>query len=394
MTREDMEYGYRQNGIITRAVKRVIKGIKGCDFGLLVIVLFLIAFGLVMIYSSSYYNAAKYYNDPMLFVKAQFKNFLLGLVLMFMVMSVDYHIYIKKFFKFPLIFWGILFCIGLQALVLVMGETTGGATRWIPIGSYQFQPSELSKIVIIIYMAFVVQKNTRRLDKVTGFILCIFWTLPIIGLVVKENLSTAIIMVAIVGVICFVASRKIVYFVTALGAAAAMVYVFITNVSFRGGRIEAWLDVENHPKGYQTLQSLYAIADGGLFGKGLGGSIQKLGYIPEVHNDMIFSIVCEELGLFGAAALIIVFALLLWRIYTVAVNAKDLYGSLIATGVFVHIAVQVILNIAVVTNTIPNTGIPLPFISYGGTSLIALMIEIGLVLSVSCEVEYGKELKG
>lgn len=389
-----MEYGYKNSSIVSRAVKRVIRGIFGCDFSLLVLVLFLIGFGLVMIYSSSYYNAAKYYSDPLLFVNSQFKNFLLGLAAMAAVTSIDYHVYIKRFLKMPLIFWGVLGCMALQVLVLVLGETTGGAQRWIPIGGIKFQPSEVSKIVIIIYMAFVVQKNLRKLDTFKGFFFSILFVLPVIVLVLKENLSTAIVMVAITGVICFVASRKIAYFVVALGGIGALGYVFITQVDFRSTRIDAWLDVENHPKGYQTLQSLYAIADGGLFGKGLGGGLQKLGYIPEVHNDMIFSIICEELGLFGAAAILIVFIMLLWRIYIIAVNARDLYGSLIATGVFVHIAVQLILNVAVVTNTIPNTGIPLPFISYGGTSLIALMIEIGLVLSVSSDIRYDGRLKG
>ena len=153
-------------------------------------------------------------------------------------------------------------------------------------------------------------------------------------------------------------------------------------------RIDAWLNVETHPKGYQTLQGLFAIASGGFLGKGLGNSVQKLGFIPESHNDMIFSVICEEMGLIGAIAILLLFLFLLWRLFVIAVNAPDLYGSLIAVGVMTHIAVQVIINVAVVTNTIPSTGIPLPFISYGGSALVALLFEMGIALGVSNQIEY------
>ena len=168
----------------------------------------------------------------------------------------------------------------------------------------------------------------------------------------------------------------------------AGVAAMIMAEGFRGDRIDAWLNVETHPKGYQTLQGLYAISSGGILGKGLGNSVQKLGFIPESHNDMIFSVICEELGLIGAVAIILLFLLLLWRLFVIAVNAPDLYGSLIAVGVMAHIAVQVIINVAVVTNTMPSTGIPLPFISYGGSSLVTLLIEMGIALGVSNQIEY------
>ena len=163
--------------------------------------------------------------------------------------------------------------------------------------------------------------------------------------------------------------------------------VFITSAGYRGERIDAWLDPENHDKGYQTMQSLYAIGSGGIFGKGLGQSMQKLGFIPESHNDMIFSVVCEELGFFGAICVIIMFMFLIWRCVIIADNARDLYGSLIVIGIMTHIAVQVIINLAVVTNTMPNTGVPLPFISYGGSSMVFILIEMGVVLSVSRQIK-------
>lgn len=164
--------------------------------------------------------------------------------------------------------------------------------------------------------------------------------------------------------------------------------VFLRVAAYRLDRIEAWLHVETSVNAYQTRQALYAIGSGGVFGKGFGRSIQKLSYVPEAHNDMIFSIICEELGLFGAVAIILLFILLLWRCMIIANNASDLYGALIVVGVMAQIGLQVIINIGVVTNTLPNTGIPLPFISYGGTSVTFLLCEIGLVLSVSRGIRF------
>ena len=196
-------------------------------------------------------------------------------------------------------------------------------------------------------------------------------------------------MAAVFAVICFVASRKKMYYIVVgiLGVGFVIAYIFLGE-GFRGDRVDAWLNVETHDKGYQILQGLYAIASGGMFGKGLGESMQKLGFIPESHNDMIFSVICEELGLIGALAVILLFLLLIWRLFVVAINAPDLYGSLICVGILTHIAVQVIINIAVVTNSIPSTGIPLPFISYGGSSLLVLMVEMGIALSVSNRITY------
>ena len=184
-------------------------------------------------------------------------------------------------------------------------------------------------------------------------------------------------------ILIFVASPKYAQFVGMAIAVFAFGAVFIVLASYRAERIKIWLHPENYDKGYQTMQGLYAIGSGGLFGKGLGASMQKLGFVPEAQNDMVFSIICEELGLFGAICLILLFILMLWRFMVIANNAKDLYGALLVVGIMAHIAIQVILNIAVVTNSIPNTGITLPFISYGGTSASFLLAEMGLALSVS-----------
>ena len=206
----------------------------------------------------------------------------------------------------------------------------------------------------------------------------------LILLVATENLSTAIVVFLIAAGMCFVAAKKRkIYLLLAVVGGAAMAGYILLGDSFRSGRIEIWLNVESHPKGYQILQGLYAIASGGIFGSGLGESMQKLGFIPESHNDMIFSIICEELGLVGAGLVVLMFIFLLWRIFKTAMTAPDLFSALICVGVMIHIASQVVINIAVVTNSIPSTGIPLPFISYGGTSIMILLAEMGLVLGVS-----------
>lgn len=207
--------------------------------------------------------------------------------------------------------------------------------------------------------------------------------MPIVGLVGTSNLSTAIIILGIGALLVFVASPKYGQFIGLGIAAAAFMGIFLALESYRLERIAIWRKPEAYEKGYQTLQGLYAIGSGGLFGTGLGNSIQKLGFVPEAQNDMIFSIICEELGITGGIGMILLFLALIWRFFLIAVRCRDFFGSLIASGAMIHMMMQVLLNIAVVTNTIPNTGITLPFISYGGTSVVFLLIEMGLVLSVS-----------
>ena len=209
------------------------------------------------------------------------------------------------------------------------------------------------------------------------------WLLPIVGLVGSNNLSTAIIILGIGVMLVFVANPKYLQFIAIGGAGIAFIAVFLSLESYRLERLAIWRDPEAYEKGFQTIQGLYAIGSGGIFGKGFGNSLQKLGFVPEAQNDMIFSIICEELGLFGASVLILIFSLLVWRLMVIATHAADLAGALIASGIMGHMAMQVILNIAVVTNTIPNTGITLPFVSYGGTSVLFLLAEMGLALSVS-----------
>ena len=362
------------------------------DFSLLFLILFIVGFGLVMIYSASFYNSERIYGRGTAFLEKQAISVALGVVVMLIVSKIDYHILLKPL---PIIKLNptvslYLLCLLLQTLVLFIGADINGAKRWIYIGGFSFQPSELAKIAVILFTAYIVNLSPRSINKFGGFLRVCVFVFPLILLVIIENLSTAIIMSVSMVAVCFVASRNKKYFFISGVLAGAVMTVAVFAASYRLERFRIWRNIETHPKGYQILQGLYANASGGIFGKGLGKSMQKLGFIPESHNDMIFSIICEELGLFGALALVLVFILLIWRIFIISVNAPDLFGGLIATGVLVHIAVQVVINIAVVTNSIPSTGIPLPFISYGGTSVAILLAEMGIVLSISNQIKYEK----
>lgn len=363
------------------------------DYSLLFLTLFLVCFGLVMIFSTSSYNASRNHGNPFYYLEKQAIFAVMGTVLMIIVSKIDYHFYIKPLpvLRMKPVTLLYILCMLLQTYVLFFGKEINGAKRWINLGPLGgFQPSELSKIAVILFTAYIVNLAPKRLDKFKGFLRVVAFMAPLILLVLIPNFSTALVMGCIMIAIAFVASRKKLYFIVSGIFAAGIGALFVFGVSYRSTRIDVWRNVESHPKGYQILQGLYAIASGGLFGRGLGESMQKLGFIPESHNDMIFAVVCEELGLFGAVSLIMLFVLMIWRLFVIAINSPDLYGGLIAAGVLTHIAVQVLLNIAVVTNTIPSTGIPLPFISYGGSSLTVLLIEMGIALSVSNQIKYEK----
>ena len=360
------------------------------DYSLLFLILFLVCFGLVMIYSTSSYNAQRLYNDATYFLQRQAIFAGAGILVMLFVSKIDYHLLAKNLPIIKLKPITILYflCVGLQVYVLLFGTDINGSKRWVDMGSLgRFQPSELSKIAVILVTAYIVNLAPKKMDKFRGFLKIILFIAPLLGLIIIENFSTALIACVIMVAICFVASKKKGYFITSGIALIGVGALFISLVGYRAQRIVIWLNVETEPKGYQILQGLYAIASGGIFGKGLGESMQKLGFIPESHNDMIFSVICEELGLFGAFALILLFILLIWRIFIIAINSTDLFGGLIATGVLAHIATQVLINIAVVTNSIPSTGIPLPFISYGGSSVMVILFEMGIVLSVSNQIK-------
>lgn len=372
-----------------RVQRKIAGSQKYFDYTLLFVVIFLVCFGLVMIYSTSSYSATIEEGDSLYYLKRQALFAAAGFAAIFVITRFDYHTWTK------FLFFAYIVAIILQVLVFVpgIGVEVNGSRRWIKIvtNAFRIQPSEIGKLVLIMFLAYVCSLTVNQLKNFWSIVKVMALALPIIILVVITNLSTAIVLTGITFVIVFVASDRYKPFIAMIGIVAVGGMAGLMLQGYRMQRIEAWLNVETSDYAYQTRQALYAIGSGGLFGKGLGNSIQKLSYLPEAHNDMIFSIICEELGLFGAVAVILLFALLLWRCMVIANNAPDLYGALIVIGVMTQIGLQVLINIAVSTNSIPNTGIPMPFISYGGSSITFLLCEIGLVLAVSKQIKFKQE---
>lgn len=355
------------------------KPVRYFDYSLLFLIIFILCFGLIMLYSTSSYSGFDKMGDAAYYVKGQIlKGMIPGLAAMIVISRIPYHVWLKfSVFAYTA---ALILC----TAVIFVGDEAKGQARWLAIGPIRFQPSELAKVGIILMYATVLYKTPAKAyqDKLCLFKLLIPM-LPMFAVVAYNNLSTAIIIAGIAVCMLFVASPKYLQFFKVAVVLVVAGVLFIVMASYRAERIMIWLHPEDYAKGYQTLQGLYAIGSGGLFGRGLGESMQKLGFIPEAQNDMIFAVICEELGLFGAVSLILLYLLLIWRLMIIANNAADLYGALLVVGIMAHISIQVLLNIAVVTNSMPNTGVSLPFISYGGTALAILLAELGLALSVS-----------
>ena len=364
------------------------------DYSLLAVLIFLVCFGLIMLYSASAYSALVQHNDSMHYFKRQILFCIVGFIGMYVVSRIDYHYYIK---------WarGIYFvAVVLMALVQTpLGIEVNGAKRWIqlPFGQ-QLQPAEITKIAVILFIPVLICQLGREIRTLKGMGQVFLWGLVAAGCVfiLTENLSTAVIVMGITCVMIFVVHPQTRPFIAAAGAGLVLILVGVqildamlsTSGNFRLRRILVWLNPEEYASegGYQVMQGLYAIGSGGFFGKGLGNSAQKM-VIPEVQNDMILSIICEELGVFGAIIVLVLFGLLLFRLMFIAQNAPDVHSSLVVTGIFTHIALQVLLNVMVVINLIPTTGITLPFISYGGTSILFLMAEMGIALGISAKIK-------
>ena len=380
-----------------RRKRRKKKNAAYFDYSMLAVVIILICFGLVMLYSASAYEAASdaAIGDDMFYFRRQAMSSLIALVCALVVSFIDYHVAV---FFAPVVY---IVSIGLMGMVRFtsFGRTVNGATRWLQFGSYSFQPAELAKIAVILMMTLLILRLGKRIREFGNVVL-----LFIIGLIpalcaylFTDNLSTGVIIIAICLLMIFLAHPKTAPFIVglfALGAGSVGLLTLIdrtiaTSSSFRVRRVLAWLHPEENLStgGYQVMQALYAIGSGGFFGKGLGNSTQKLSTIPEAQNDMIFSIICEELGLFGAILVLLLFGYLLYRLYYVAKNAADACGTLLVSGIFIHIALQVVLNISVNLNLIPTTGVTLPFVSYGGTSVIFTMLEIGMALNVARTIQ-------
>lgn len=376
-------------------IKRKEHSIAYFDYSLLAILICLICFGLVMLYSTSSYSAMMKQNgDSLFYFKRQVLFCIVGLIVMWIVSRIDYHWYFErsKFFYFVSIFMMFL-------VKTPLGKEVNGAKRWIklPFGQ-QLQPAEIAKIAIILFIPALICTMGREIKTLEGIAKVLAWGAfsAAVVFIITENLSTAIIVMGITCIMIFVVHPKTrIFIIIAVGiiligivGARVLGMAMETSGNFRLRRILVWLNPEKYASegGYQIMQALYAIGSGGFFGKGLGNSAQKM-IIPEVQNDMILSIICEELGVFGAIMVLILFGMLLYRLLFIAQNAPDLYGSLVVSGIFAHIALQVILNVMVVINCIPTTGITLPFISYGGTSVLFLMAEMGLALGVSSKIK-------
>lgn len=376
-------------------VKKKEHSIAYFDYSLLAILICLICFGLVMLYSTSSYSAMMKQNgDSLFYFKRQVLFCIVGLIGMWIVSRIEYHWYFErsKFFYFISIFMMFL-------VKTPLGKEVNGAKRWIklPFGQ-QLQPAEIAKIAIILFIPALICTMGREIKTLEGIVKVLAWGAfsAAVVFIITENLSTAIIVMGITCIMIFVVHPKTrIFIIIAVGiiligivGARVLGMAMETSGNFRLRRILVWLNPEKYASegGYQIMQALYAIGSGGFFGKGLGNSAQKM-IIPEVQNDMILSIICEELGVFGAIMVLILFGMLLYRLLFIAQNAPDLYGSLVVSGIFAHIALQVILNVMVVINCIPTTGITLPFISYGGTSVLFLMAEMGLALGVSSKIK-------
>ena len=364
------------------SVKVNKKASGSIDVPFLILVLCLLGFGLVMVSSASYVSAYYKYGDSFYFIKRQAIFAVLGIIAMFFFAFFNY-----KWFK-KHVWLIVIAALIMVVLVLIpgIGIKVNGARRWLGVGPIRIQPSELAKFAVIVFLSAYVHINHERMKHFSGLMpaagmLALFTFL----VAIETHISGAILIFCVGAVMLFVGGMSIRTLLTLGGLGGGAILSFILFTDYAKVRLQTWIDPFAYPtdEGFQVIQSLYAIGSGGLFGLGLGQSRQKHLYIPEPQNDYIFSIVCEELGFIGALAVILLFILLIWRGYNIAFHMKDRFSMMLVTGIVTRVAIQVIFNIAVVTNAFPSTGISLPFFSYGGTALLVLMAEMGIVLSAS-----------
>lgn len=365
----------------------------GMDISFLALVVILLAIGVTMVLSASF---ARAYFDPGGVTKGkatyyfirQFIFAALGVAAMIICSRLPVGFY--KRFSMPVLIAAVI----LLMLVRIIGTNANGAKRWIGFGAFTIQPSEIAKIGIILAFASMICARRGRMKSFRyGILPFAAILIVIVGLLVLEpHFSASIIIVAIGGVMLFLGGARLIWFIAAAVAAGGGIAVLLTMFPYASTRITTWRDpfASTSDEGYQIVQSLYSIGSGGLTGLGLGQSRQKYLYLPEEHNDFIFSVVCEELGFIGALLILTLFALLIIRGYWIALHSTDRYGFLVAAGITTLLAIQVILNVAVVTNLVPCTGISLPFFSYGGTALLMQMAEMGIVLSISRDLPAGR----
>lgn len=355
---------------------------KSPDFVLFITVMCLLSIGVIMVLSASEYKTLIYYNDSFYYFKRQLLWSLLGLLAMFIMINFDYRRlrqYIMPFLAVSLI-----------SLVLVLvpgiGREVGGATRWIGIGPIPFSPAELVKLSIIIFTAYGLSRGRERVKDIRGIAPYLIVLILACGLIMKQpDLGTTLSLAGIVIIMIFAAGASLKHLGSIALAGVLAVISAIALEPYRLKRLMAFRDPWADPQdtGFQIIQGLYAIGSGGLFGLGLGQSKQKFLYLPENHTDFIFAIIAEELGFIGATLVIMLFILFIWRGLKIAVTSQDPFASLLATGITAWVGVQAFMNIGVVTGSLPITGIPLPFISFGGTSLLFTMAAVGILLNIS-----------
>lgn len=383
---------------MTKSVSKNVKKKKPLDFILVLTLLLLLALGIIMVLSASSPTALAEDGDSYSYVKKQLSFAVIGLIGMFILSKFDYRNY-QKMYK--LIY---IVVIILLVLVPIIGYGVGGAKRWINLfGLTSIQPSELAKIGLILFFAayFVKYKDTLKKwwdNKTYRYTTGVIPTLILLGipasilLFAQTHLSATLVILLVISIMMLVAGAKMRHFIILAivggGIGGTLLYILATYFdigSFRFTRLTVFLDPWSDPQGFgwQIIQSLYAIGSGGLFGVGLGNSMQKYLYISEPHNDFIFAVVAEELGFVGCAVILILFAILIWRGIMIAINAKDMFGTLVAVGITSLIAIQVVINIGVVTSVFPVTGMSLPFFSYGGTSIFMLLCSMGVLLNIS-----------
>lgn len=374
-----------ESGLNRKTMKKNTSKVKSCkgkiDYGFLAVCVTLIVIGLLMVFSASFPSAYYYQNkNGYFYIQRQTIWAVAGAIAMAFTINFPYKVY-KKFAKIILIVSGILLL-----LVLIAGKEINGAKRWLGVGSMTIQPSETAKLGLIIFFAYLVEKDGKNIGKFKPLIKYAGILVVFMGLMMLQPHFSVCIIIGLTSVVMLIAGgAKIRYFAMALIPAIPAGIALVIYEPYRLARVLTFLHPfeDTQGAGWQVIQSLYAIGSGGLFGVGFGNSRQKYMYVPEPQNDFIFSIVCEELGLIGASAILLLFGILIFRGMKIAINAPDTFSSMLVTGIISLVAVQVVLNIAVVSSSIPTTGIPLPFFSYGGSALFFLMASMGIVLNVS-----------
>jgi cell division protein FtsW len=366
---------------------------KACDYPILFSVLLLVSIGIVMVFSASYNYAVDTYNDGYYFFKRQMLWAVLGFAAMVFMMNYDYH----KLERWANVLLVLSILLLLAVFIPGVGATINEATRWIKLGPITIQPAEIAKIAMIIYMARSMSKKNDAMKTFSKGVIpyLIIAGIFFIIIVMQPNLSTALTMIMLCFVMMFAAGANIGHLASLLGiGAGAAAYIISSGIiadTYWYKRIMIFRDPfqDTSDTGFQLVQSLYALGSGGLWGVGLGNSRQKQFYLPMPQNDFIFAIICEELGFIGGVTILFIFMFLIWRSLRVAITAKDSFGRLLATGIISIVALQVIMNVAVVTSSMPPTGVPMPFISAGGSSLSISMASMGILLNISkhCEIE-------